>query len=403
MSEDYLANIFRRVLGKSPIFRAREVLQHDYIPDRLPHRQKQVERLASTLAVVLKGECPSNIFMYGQTGTGKTAVVKYVTKHLLLKALEIGAPVIIDYINTRVCDTNYRVLVHLCETVQERVPFLGLPSDEVYERFKRKLDSMNKIMILILDEIDCLVRKSGDKVLYGLTRINTELENSRVCIVGVTNDLRFTDYLDPRVLSSLGQEEIVFPPYNASELADILEERARLAFNDGVLDGDVIPTIAAHAARQQGDARRALDLLRIAGEIAEREGAVRVTVRHVEKAIEVAEQDRTIQAVRTLPFQSKLILYGICTLVKEVEAGKRDRVTSGAVYDVYRSLCARLGFKPLTQRRVRDLLNNMEMLGIINSKIVSHGRYGRTRHISLECPVEQVIKLLKNDIWVNLD
>ena len=132
------------------------------------------------------------------------------------------------------------------------------------------LDGRATLMIVVLDEIDFLVKKHGDELLYRLTRANEELSSSKISVIGITNDLKFVDNLDPRVRSSLGEVELVFPPYNASQLEDILNDRARIAFRPGVIRSGVISLCAALAAREHGDARRALDLLRVAGEIAER-------------------------------------------------------------------------------------------------------------------------------------
>jgi cell division control protein 6 len=119
------------------------------------------------------------------------------------------------------------------------------------------------------------------------------------------------EFLDPRVKSSLSEEKMVFPPYNAEQLRDILEQRSKLAFDDGILEGSVIPLCAALAAQEHGDARRALDLLRVAAEIAERNHMPVVTESDVIKAKNKIELDCVTEAIRTLPVQSKLVLMGV--------------------------------------------------------------------------------------------
>ena len=154
-----------------------------------------------------------------------------------------------------------------------------------YELFKIIKDALNKkAIVLVLDEIDQAVKKISDNFIYTLTRLNSELKNAQISIVGISNSLTFMDNLDPRVRSSLGEEEIVFPPYNALQLQDILRERAEQAFKEGILEEGVIAKCAAFAAREHGDARRALDLLRVAGELAEREGSKTVTLMHIDEA-----------------------------------------------------------------------------------------------------------------------
>jgi len=245
----------------------------------------------------------------------------------------------------------------------------------------------------MLDEIDKLVEKSGDDTLYNLSRMNAELEHSRVSIIGISNDLKFTDFLDPRVKSSLGEEEIVFPPYDANQLRDILEHRARIAFVGDALTDDVIPLCAAFAAQEHGDARRALDLLRTAGELAERDDTDNVEEDHVRQAQEKIEIDRVVEVVRTLPQQSKLVLFAIILLEKE---GVHS-INTGEVYNVYKNLCGELDADVLTQRRVTDLISELDMLGIVNAVVVSKGRYGRTKEISLSVPLEETEGVLMSD------
>ncbi len=217
----------------------------------------------------------------------------------------------------------------------------------------------------MLDEIDKLVYKSGDDVLYYLSKINNDLKNARVSIIGISNDLLFTDMLDSRVRSRMEGEKMVFPPYNAEQLKDILNQRALLSFDEGVLGPAVIPLCAALAAQEHGDARRALDLLRIAAEIAERENSDKVTELHVYKAKNKMELDCVSEAIRTLPSQSKLVL--MCVVVLN-ECGM-ERLTTGDVYEKYKDMSRVVGLTVLTQRRITDLLSELDMMGIIHAKV----------------------------------
>jgi len=374
-----LDDVFNRFLSGASLFWDREVLRHDYIPDKLPHREGQIRYLGEIVAPVLRSARCSNIFIYGKTGTGKTAAIKYVLCKLGDKAEELEAPVRTCYVNCRLAGTEYRVLSSLCSALGVDVPFTGLAVGEVFDRFREGLDS-NKILFLpVLDEIDCLVKTRGDVLLYELTRINETLRSSRTSIIGISNDLRFKEFLDPRVLSSLSEEEIVFRPYDAAELRDILLDRARLAFYDGkVLEG-AVSLCAALAAAEHGDARRALDLLRVAGEVAEREGAEAVAEDHVRRAEKRIEHDRVMEAVRNLPSHSKLVLCSVYLLSK---AGVNFAIT-GDIYEIYCEFCGECGLAPLTQRRVSSLVNELDVIGLLNARVASMGRYGRTKKIRL--------------------
>jgi cell division control protein 6 len=403
--------LFDTLLETRPIFKNREYLRPTYTPEELPHREEQIHQLARILAAPLRGETPSNIFIYGKTGTGKTATVKHVVKELERVGDRAPRKVEVVYLNCEVVNTQYRILATIANVfldkmrerygreylsslgLCEQVPMTGWPTDQVYSCFFNAIDHDGQLAVIVLDEIDKLVQKSGDEVLYNLTRMNSDLKKAKVSIIGISNDLNFMGYLDPRVRSSLSEEEQVFPPYNGLELKDILERRAEMSFVDGALNGGVIALCAAHAAREHGDARRALDMLRVAGELGEREGAEAITVEHVRQAFQKIEQDKMVEVVRTLPTQSKLVLYSIVLL------GERDvrKITTGDVYNVYRALCRQSSLDILTQRRVSDLISELDMMGIINARIISKGRYGRTKEIVLSIPPMQVRAAIQED------
>ncbi len=438
--------LFDDLLSGEPIFENKEVLRPSYTPHELPHRNDQINRMATILVSALRGETPSNILIYGKTGTGKTASAKFVSQELESTSQKYDVPCEVEYINCEVTDTQYRVLAQLANTFieenqaviddrldrcrelrsvavddstalsdtefatldeldarieeletdadeMEEVPMTGWPTDRVYSTFFEAVDYHERVVVIMLDEIDKLVEKSGDDTLYNLSRMNSELNRSRISIMGISNDLKFTDFLDPRVKSSLGEEEIVFPPYDANQLRDILQHRADIAFKQDALTDDVIPLCAAFAAQEHGDARRALDLLRTAGELAERSQAEIVAEKHVRQAQDKIELDRVVEVVRTLPTQSKIVLFAVILL----EKNGVHNINTGEVFNIYKRLCEEIDADVLTQRRVTDLISELDMLGIVNAVVVSKGRYGRTKEMGLSVPVEETEAVLLSD------
>jgi cell division control protein 6 len=242
---------------------------------------------------------------------------------------------------------------------------------------------------VVLDEVDALIKDRGDGLLYELTRINETLHKSKVAMIGISNDLRLKEFLDPRVFSSLSEEEMVFRPYDASELRNILLERSKLSFLDGALSDAALSICSALAAAEHGDARRALDLLRVAGEVAERQGATVITEEHVREAEKHIEHDRVLDALQNLTLHSKLVLLSVYHLNK-------SSATTGEIYDVYNELCGELGAGLLTQRRLGTLVNELDVMGLLNAKVVSMGRYGRTKKIRLE-----ISRTLLKDVFGN--
>lgn len=398
------SGLFKKFLVNNRIFKDREVLRHSYRPHILPHRRPQIEQIASILAPALKRETPSNILLYGKTGTGKTASVRYVGQELEHASTAMNTVCKVVHLNCEVIDTQYRVLAQISKSiapvdenssdkVRAHIPMTGWPTDQVYMELKNQLESLGGVLIIILDEIDKLVKKSGDDTLYNLTRINSDLHNSKVSIIGISNDLSFKDFLDPRVLSSLSEEEMVFPPYNAPQLCDILAQRANLAFVDSALEEGVIPLCAALAAQEHGDARRALDLLRVSGEIADRENADLVREGHVKQAQAKIETDSMIECIATLPMQSKVILYCMF-LLHQVDL---TIFTSGEVLRVYKDVAPILEIDVLTHRRITDLISELNMLGVINTRVVSRGRYGRTKEMWFDINTQKIWDVLKAD------
>ncbi|MCD6546926.1 MAG: ORC1-type DNA replication protein [Nanoarchaeota archaeon] len=396
-------DIFEEFLNKKSIFANKDALSISYTPDNIPHREEQISTIAKILAPTLRMEKTSNIFIYGKTGTGKSLCTTYVCNQLQKTAEKRNVPLKVIYINCKmrkVTDTEYRLIAQLAREFGQEIPATGLPTDEVYKLFFEAIDKDPKMIILILDEVDRLVKKAGDEVLYNLTRINQELKNAKINIIGISNDVMFTKELDPRVKSSLSQEELVFPPYDALQLKDILTERAKIAFNPNAISPEIISKCAAYAAREHGDARRALDLLRVAGELAERAGKDKIEEEDVDMAEEKIEKDTILEVVKKLPKQSQAVLYSVILILKNRE----PPVYTGEIYDVYKSICIRTATKPLTQRRVSDLVSELDMLGVINAKVISKGRYGRTREISIsmsEDIINKIEETLKEELGLD--
>lgn len=380
-----LDKIFDSFAGRS-LFKNKSVLQINYTPETIPHRDEQIEMVASILAPALRGERVSNLFVYGKTGTGKTLSVAYVTNELSKRVKDAGTNALrVISINCKlkkVADTEYRILAELIHHLGGSVPATGLPTDDVYNRFVEIIDQRKQLVLIILDEVDQAVKKISDGFLYTLTRLNSELKNAQISIVGISNSLTFMDELDPRVRSSLSEEELVFPPYNALQLQDILKERASQAFNEGIVQDGVLAKCAAFAAREHGDARRALDLLRVAGELAERAGTPRIELAHIDESNRKIERDKMIDIIENEPKQFQLVLHSIVSLNER----NQGPIFTGDIYNKYQEVCERSKNEILTQRRVSDIIAEFDMLGIINAQVVSKGRQGRTREIRLMIP-----------------
>ena len=379
-------NIFEKILGQDSLFIDRKAFDHAFEPSSLPHRDHEVEALVRNLVDALNGHIPSNMLLYGVPGSGKTVVTRFVLGQLLDKGVEMGQPVQTYEINCRNVDTKYRVVQTIASQLARRgdtpIPFTGWPTDRVLETLIYRMDRATGVHIIVLDEIDNLVSRAGDDLLYNLTSLNTVLRNARCCIIGISNDLHFTQQLDPRVNSRLSQEDLVFHPYGALEIQDILNERVETGLREDVLEGGVLELCAALAAQEHGDARRALDLLRISVQKAEQRAQVRVDPKHVRLAQSQLEYDQVTPVLKSLPLHQKVVLFAI---IMNEENGLRN-ISTGEVYRTYADACMKIGVEPLTPRRISSLLNELDTLGLIMARNVSKGRGGRSKQVNSAIP-----------------
>ena len=375
-----MTNIFEQLENdeKGPsIFKDKRPLDHRWLPDKLVHREEQIKQIAKYWVDVLSDVTPSNVTLYGKTGTGKTAASKFAREQLMDIARKKSIFVKVEYVRCTDYTTEYQVIAELCNKLVRDVPNRGWTKGEVVNTFRDIFKSTNAFgkklhLIVILDEIDILLDKDGDGILYTLTRTDN------VSILCISNYLDFKNLIKSRVTSSLNDKEIVFPPYGAGQLSDILNERAEISFNENVLESDVIPLCSAMAAKEEGDARYALDLLKNAGELAFDEDSPKVTNDHVKRAKDKIEHNKVIEIISTLPLQQQRVLESILNLTKQ-----KEEITSGKLYEAYTDLYKK---DAVTYRRIFDFINELEMLGIISTNTISRGRgKGRTNIIKLQC------------------
>lgn len=397
MSDDLLDSIFEKAVSGRTLIKNRRTLTIDYVPAKLPFRDEETKTIAQTLSVVLKGARPSNLLLFGKPGTGKTAVIKNVVQRLHQKAKELGIEVTVPFVNAKTANTGYKVLYEIAENMginreeekKLQVHFTGLSMGEATDRILDFIQKKKKLhVVLIIDEVDSLVDKNGDDILYNFTRANEQMSGGFISLIGISNSLTFKDKLDPRVRSSLSEEEMVFNPYKVEQLQKILADRAKLAFNDDVVSSAVINLCAAMAGRENGDARKAIDLLRVAAEIAERERLNGVEERHVRFALEKIEKDTNYEVLKNSTTHTKIVILAIM---------KSKNGNTGEVYDIYSSLCNNFEHEPLTQRRITQIISELDQLGLITSDVVSKGRYGRSQRIKITVPTLTVREAFKDD------
>lgn len=379
--------------GGRTLIEDRSVLRFDYMPDVILHRDSEQEDIAQALLPVLKQSRPSNLIIYGKPGTGKTLTVKSVLAKIEAR-VRTKFEFRVAYTNSKMETTLSNLMVAIGREIgltSSKLPTSGLSISEIFARLLKAIERDSLNVVVVIDEIDHLAKnipKSNNDVMYQLTRANERLVEGSLMVIGISNDLKFKERLDPRVVSSLGEEEIVFTDYSVRQIRAILGERVKAAFQPGAVQEAALNLCAAMAGRENGDARRAIDLLRVASETAERQQATSVSEAHIHEAAKKMEENKEELTIKSFPLHEKLLVMAVM---------KAPGAVTGSIYTSYKSLCRRVGEKELTQRRITQMLGDMDLLGIINGRLANQGTHGRTKKHTLTISSETVKRTFSKD------
>jgi len=377
------------------------VLRHDYIPTRILHRDKQQELVTQALLPLYKKSIPPNLLVYGKPGTGKTLVIKKVLTQIQNRVDKNSHQIKIATTNAKDQSNLYNVLVDLGrqlglkskKTTDDKLwlPSTGLSISEVFNRILYSIEKNKINTVFLIDEIDHLAKlidKTGKDILYSITRANLKLKNGSLSLIGISNDIRFKEQLDPRVISTLSEEELVFPAYVTNEIKEILEDRIPLAFEENSVSSGALNLCASMACREHGDARRAIKLLDVAAKTAELNQDVSITDEHVRLAAQKIEIDKEAQQLNAFSLHEKLLVIVIM---------KSPNISTGDVYSAYKSLCKITHQNTLTQRRTTQMLNEIELSGLISGKMIHQGIHGNTKKFNLTVSSDLVKNTLKSN------
>jgi archaeal cell division control protein 6 len=398
MSKDKIDKLLDDAIEGRSLFKNREILQSSHTPNEILYRDDEQKRVMQALLPLAKRARPSNLLVYGKTGTGKTLVVRDTLKKIQEHPKLRTFPIKILYANAKEESTASGLLVSFGRQLgyglekEEELPSTGLSIGSIFNKLIDIIKKESLKAIFVIDEIDDLVKTKHAQdtdILYLMTRANTRTSPGFISIIGISNVLDFKEKLDPRVVSSLSEEEIVFKPYSVSQIKKILSSRIKEAFVDGIVEEAAINLCSAIAGQEHGDARRAIDLLRVAGELAEREGSNTVTEEHVRNASIKMEEDKDATSLNSLPLHQKILTLAVM---------RSNGTTTGEIYMTYKALCKTIRQKELTQRRATQILSELEESTLITGKIISQGIHGRTKKYSTTIPPETIKKAFKEDL-----
>lgn len=380
--------------------RGSDLLEDTYVPHILPHRELQVRQVLKVLSPAIHGRAPSHLFLYGKSGSGKTAVVRMVLE-TLPETMKSSVHLTTVFVDCSRADTAYGALRIIANKLVDLEDGAGakqfgtkLGTQILYDAIKKRVEKRGDLTVIVLDELDKLLERSGDEMIFSLLNLNSELDDSKVVLIATTNNNQMEEMLTQATKSRLNEERIHFPPYNQTQLLDILKARAQEALVDGCYDPGALALCAAHGAREHGDARKAIAVLRVAARNADQEGTRLITESHIDIARAHLERDVIVDSITTLPLQQKIVLYVVASLTKPGKPAPQ----SNAIYLNYAAMVSSFGMKPLHQRSIRNYLTDFQSLGLLEKSLNNRGRGGGVNlEARLMIGVDRVMQIVEQD------
>jgi cell division control protein 6 len=392
--------IVEEELDKPSIFKSRESLAPEHLPDKLPHRENELRTLVSYFKhlVTNPGVISQRVLIIGGVGTGKTALSRLFGKSFTRFAREKGYNVAYVHVNCHRNRTLFNVIYEVALQLAIPLPSRGLSAKEMYDALLSYLHELGLHVIIALDEFHYFASVAGGDAVYFLTRTYDAFEGAKhVNFIFIASDTSKLAFLDPTTEGYLLRHFIKLEPYNSQQLYDILKYRAELSLYEGTYDEDVLKFIANYEGVDTGgggNARHALEVLLLAGDIAERESAKRITLEHVRKAITSLSRElvNVSDFLKALALHELLVLLSITRLLRR--SGKRE-VKMGEVEEEYRSICELYGEIPRKHTQLYEYIQNLAKANVIHAYPSGRGQRGRTTIVTIHYgPLDALEKLV---------
>lgn len=372
-------------------------LDFDFVPDKLVHRDDQMKQMFSAFKTAVEIGSAQKMLLTGGVGTGKSVLSKRFCLDFQDWAKTKGKRVEFVIVNCRTRNTSNSVLLKILEKFQPHFPDRGFSNIEMLEILRKDISKDGIVLIVLLDEVDVLIKKSGSDLLYSLSRFNDESTSGSkpgISLILISQK-QIHDFMDPATISTIKRtNQIRFDKYSKSELRDILVQRVGLAFFPGTVDDDIVEFIA-DVASDLGDARFAIELLENAGRIASDEGEDCVMPEHVRTAKATTYSVVTESKLASLDRSSLLTLLAVCRTIR-----KKTFITTGKVEENYKMVCEEYECKARSHTQFWEYLQTLGNLGLLGLQTSGKGLVGKTTLISLpDVPAkvmeEKILALLK--------
>ncbi len=394
-----LTDIFEEELRSPTVFRDESKLSAAYVPSSLPHRASELRELIRLFLGVMKnpGEMSQRVTISGSIGIGKTALSKCFGKVLEEYAHTHNMNLHYVHVNCRRKKSRFLILREVVHHFNPNVPHRGYSPEELLHMLDHLLESQNIFLVVALDELDFLLRRNDASLLYDLIRWTDEQLNGvqRVSLILIVRDRVYLKELDAGTLSSLQNNHIYLAPYSASQLGDILQERAKESLFDFSIKSDVINLIG-DIASERGDARFALELLWRAGKYADRDKVTSILPEYVRLAKADIHPDLRKDIFQELSLHHQLVLLAI---IRQLKKHRAAYTTTGNVEVTYNVICEEYLESPRKHTQLWEYVKDLEQLCLITTKISGKGIRGKTTMIGLpDAPLSLLEKELHNSL-----
>ncbi len=352
-------------------------LSFDYVPDKLPHRERQLKALHILFHPVLQGSAAQNVFLTGGVGTGKTVVSKLFAREMRAKAQDVHAAIEFVFVNCRQRSSDAAAMLKILMHFDPHFPDRGFSIPEMLEVLRKHIERRGAHLIVVLDEADVLIKK-GTELIYALSRFGEDYPSTKRAIsLILISQKHILDFMDASSLSTFKRGNIIeFGKYSEEELYDIAKARAEIALIPDGISEDALRLIA-DVASEWGDARYCIELLERAGMLADEAKKEQIGVEEVRGAKAFTYPIIDEQKLMSLNEQEMLSLLAVCRVLRT-----RAYCNTGIVEREYRAICEELNKEPRGHTQFWKYLKSLSAHGFIEVK-KKQGVGGSTQLISL--------------------